>query len=196
MPRHLTGKNLQKAHVFLKGCLLSCIIREVIFHIHCLKQKFTESEDVKCEWLGTSLAVQWLRLCPSSAESVDLIPGGGTKIPHAQWHDQKNCVNDWNFYPVDGREIGVLPLEMTWHYLVKLNRQIPYNSVLLKMERCDQHRLEASWKCRIQAPSMDLWKSRSALRCPLEAPGELSKAQRPRWHPDWLNCNLRVGPGH
>ena len=38
--------------------------------------------------------------------------------------------------------------------------------------------------------------SRSALRCPLEAPGDLSKAQTPRWHPDRLNCNLRLGPGH
>ena len=157
MPRHFTWKNLQNAHVFLKDCLFSCIIREVIFHTHCLKQKFTKSEDVKCEWLGTSLADQQLRLCPCSAGSVDLIPGRGTKIPQAQWHDQKNCVNDWNFCPVDGKEIGALPLEMTWRYLVKLNRQIPYNSALLKMEPCDQHRLEASWKCRIQVPIMDLW---------------------------------------
>ena len=30
---------------------------------------------------GTSLAVQWLRLCTSTAGDVSLIPGGGTKIP-------------------------------------------------------------------------------------------------------------------
>ena len=32
---------------------------------------------------GTSLAIQWLTLCSSSAQSVGLIPGQGTKIPHA-----------------------------------------------------------------------------------------------------------------
>ena len=32
---------------------------------------------------GTSLAIQWLRLSASNAESVGLIPGQGTKIPQA-----------------------------------------------------------------------------------------------------------------
>ena len=32
---------------------------------------------------GTSLVVQWLRLCTSTAGSLGLIPGQGTKIPHA-----------------------------------------------------------------------------------------------------------------
>ena len=32
---------------------------------------------------STSLAIQWLRLCDSNAEDVDLILGQGTKIPHA-----------------------------------------------------------------------------------------------------------------
>ena len=32
--------------------------------------------------IGTSLAVQWLRLCASSAGGVGSIPGCGTKIPH------------------------------------------------------------------------------------------------------------------
>ena len=32
---------------------------------------------------GTSLAIQWLRLCTSIAEGVSLICGWGTKIPHA-----------------------------------------------------------------------------------------------------------------
>ena len=31
---------------------------------------------------GTSLLVQWLRLCASSARGKGLIPGRGTKIPH------------------------------------------------------------------------------------------------------------------
>ena len=32
---------------------------------------------------GTSLVVQWLRLCASVAGNMDSIPGWGTKIPHA-----------------------------------------------------------------------------------------------------------------
>ena len=39
--------------------------------------------------IGTSLAVQWLRLCASTAGGTGSIPGRGTKIPHATWHGQK-----------------------------------------------------------------------------------------------------------
>ena len=38
---------------------------------------------------GTSLAVQWLRLCASTARGVGSIPGRGTKIPYAARCDQK-----------------------------------------------------------------------------------------------------------
>ena len=34
-------------------------------------------------YFGTSLAVQWLRLCASGAGGAGLIPGWGLKIPHA-----------------------------------------------------------------------------------------------------------------
>ena len=33
--------------------------------------------------VGTSLAVQWLRLCTSTAGDTGSISGQGTKIPHA-----------------------------------------------------------------------------------------------------------------
>ena len=37
------------------------------------------------EWRsGISLVVKWLRLCTSNAEEAGLIPGRGTKIPHAE----------------------------------------------------------------------------------------------------------------
>ena len=36
-----------------------------------------------------SQALQWLRLSNSNAGGTDLIPGQGTKIPHAVWHGQK-----------------------------------------------------------------------------------------------------------
>ena len=37
----------------------------------------------------TSLVVQWLRLCSSSARGMGSIPGHGTKIPEAMRHGQK-----------------------------------------------------------------------------------------------------------
>ena len=36
---------------------------------------------------GISLAVHWLRHDASVAEGLGLIPGLGTEIPHASWHD-------------------------------------------------------------------------------------------------------------
>ena len=38
--------------------------------------------------LGTSLVVQWLRLPASTAGGMGLIPGQGTKIPHATQHSK------------------------------------------------------------------------------------------------------------
>ena len=35
--------------------------------------------------VGNSLAVQWLRICAPNARGTGLIPGWGTKIPHAVW---------------------------------------------------------------------------------------------------------------
>ena len=38
---------------------------------------------------GTSLAAQWLRVCPSSTGAVGSSPGWRTKIPYAGQHHQK-----------------------------------------------------------------------------------------------------------
>ena len=38
---------------------------------------------------GSSLVVQWLRPCDSTARGVGLIPGQVTKILHASWCGQK-----------------------------------------------------------------------------------------------------------
>ena len=52
----------------------------------------------------TSLAVQWLRLCASTAGGAGSIPGQGSKILHASWCSQKKrererraweCINTW-----------------------------------------------------------------------------------------------------
>ena len=39
--------------------------------------------------LGKSLAIQWLRLCTSTARGMGLIPGQGTETLHDVWHGQK-----------------------------------------------------------------------------------------------------------
>ena len=42
----------------------------------------------KTNVVGTSLAVQWLKVCTSTAGDRGSIPDQGTKIPHAVWHAQ------------------------------------------------------------------------------------------------------------
>ena len=44
---------------------------------------------VKNEDVGTSLEVQWLRLCISNAGVKDSVSGWGTKIPRAAWQGQR-----------------------------------------------------------------------------------------------------------
>jgi len=39
-------------------------------------------------FLGTSLVVQWLRLCASKAGGMGSNLGQGIKIPHAKWMGQ------------------------------------------------------------------------------------------------------------
>ena len=41
------------------------------------------------DFLGTSLAVQWVRLHASNARCVGSIPGQGTKCPHAAAEKKK-----------------------------------------------------------------------------------------------------------
>ena len=43
--------------------------------------------------LGTSLEVQWLKLCAANAVGVSSVRGQGTKIPHAAWPGEKEKVN-------------------------------------------------------------------------------------------------------
>ena len=43
--------------------------------------------------LGTSLVVQWLRLCAPNAGGMGSIPGGGTDIPYAARHGQRKPKN-------------------------------------------------------------------------------------------------------
>ena len=56
-----------------------------------------EENQVRKVATGASLAVQWLRLCPSSAGSAALILGEGAKIPHAS-QPKKQKHNKWKPY--------------------------------------------------------------------------------------------------
>ena len=47
-------------------------------------------------WAGTSLEVQWLRLCTSNAGGEGLIPSQGTRFPQATWCGQKHTKNPQN----------------------------------------------------------------------------------------------------
>ena len=49
---------------------------------------------------GTSLVVQWLELCTSTAGGTGLIPGWGTKIPHSTWCSQKKKFTYRKIHPV------------------------------------------------------------------------------------------------
>ena len=47
--------------------------------------------------MGTSLAVQWLRLHPFPARGTGSIPGQGTKSLHVEWHHQKKRVGEYGW---------------------------------------------------------------------------------------------------
>ena len=56
--------------------------------LHCVNfhpMSNTENKEMPFKYgsSGTSLAVQWLRLCTPNADDVGSIPGQGTMIPHA-----------------------------------------------------------------------------------------------------------------
>ena len=53
-----------------------------------LKKK-KKKETLKCTQTGTSLVVQWLRFCASTAGSIGLVSGWGTKILHGARCSQK-----------------------------------------------------------------------------------------------------------
>ena len=53
----------------------------------------SKSPAPKRQWWETFLAVQWLRLCTSTAEGPGATPGRGTKIPQALWSNKKGKKN-------------------------------------------------------------------------------------------------------
>ena len=62
---------------------------------------------------GTSLAVQWIRLCATIAGGTGLIPGWGTKILHAARYNQKKKKNLGASLVAQWLRI-CLPMQGTW----------------------------------------------------------------------------------
>ena len=77
LPLHLYWESVVhiRAGLFLDPILL------IYLYIFILIPHYLNYYSLKKVLKGTPLAVQWLR--------VDMIPGWGTKIPHAVWHGQK-----------------------------------------------------------------------------------------------------------
>ena len=69
---------------FSSSTALPCVV-----FITTLQRNYDKRQAQERQRLGTSLLVQWLGLWVSTAGGVGLIPGWGTNIPHAAWHDQK-----------------------------------------------------------------------------------------------------------
>ena len=67
------------------------------------------------------MAVQWLGLHASTAGGTGLIPGQGTKIPHALWHGQKQNKTE--------KERGQLRLERASLPKQILNQTVKYKGV-------------------------------------------------------------------
>ena len=70
---------------------------------------------------GTPLAVQWLRLHASTAGGTGLIPGQGTKIPHATRCGKKKKKWGWT----QGTPLGCQYWEVAHVYLVPGSREPP-----------------------------------------------------------------------
>ena len=52
--------------------------------------------------MGNSLAVQWLRLCPFTAEGLGSIPDQGTKNSQAAWREKNEVRNGHLFLSLGG----------------------------------------------------------------------------------------------
>ena len=57
-------------------------------------------------YTGTSLAVQWLRLCASTAGGAGSIPGEETKIPHVANKQTDMYTQSW-IIKLEFRKVGV-----------------------------------------------------------------------------------------
>ena len=103
---HSTSQGPQRAYWYCsKGNLISVV-------------RSRQKSAFRCWGWGNSLAIQWLELHTVTAEGLNLIPGQGTKIPQALWHNQKQTTTkkwcwDWGrgqWGMSGGRQVPLLAL--------------------------------------------------------------------------------------
>ena len=85
---------------------------------------------------GTFLAVQWLRLCTSTAGVAGLIPSQGTEILHAAQHSQKKrkLSNISSSHWQSNCKIQVATYIQKAHFqpIIRLNLPVPFTCLYLK----------------------------------------------------------------
>ena len=69
---------------------------------------------------GISLAVQWFRLCASTAGGAGSISGWGTQIPHAAGHGHKQKKRGMDCLIVSGTVLGAKGAKMDIRYILLL----------------------------------------------------------------------------
>ena len=69
---------------------------------------------LRLDQVGTSLAVQWLRLCTSNGVGRGSILGSGTRIPHAMMHGLKKTHKTRPGLAAHSRPDSRLPAVFIW----------------------------------------------------------------------------------
>ena len=83
-----------------------------------------DTEHVRKLYLGTSLVVQGLRLCASTARGMGSSPGWGTKILHAAWSSQKKKKKTF-VVEVTIKERRTDTATALWHPLIRSGLSAP-----------------------------------------------------------------------
>ena len=76
----------ERLSIYSRARYISSLLWTACLYILPIKKKTWLKKNTQ---IGTSLAVQWLRLLASNAEDQGSSPGQGTKIPCAPWHGPK-----------------------------------------------------------------------------------------------------------
>ena len=103
---------------------------------------------------GTSLVVQWLRLCASNAGRVGLIPGWGARLSHTMRCGQK--IKSWGWHRNKSREISLEALDAVWgggsgskYVILRLSsKETIFSSFywsIVDLQRCVSFRYIAKW---------------------------------------------------
>ena len=87
------GKMTPKFFHLVAYCRISFSLVSIVCIYNSLHFFLKSEKKINFKRLGTSLKVQWLRLCTSSVEGMGSIPGRGTKILQATQHKKKSLLH-------------------------------------------------------------------------------------------------------